>query len=125
MNRIYLIFLLFSLAACAGKGPIVDTKGLDRVAYQQDLQECQTYASEVNVAGQAAGSAAAGAVVGGAMGAVARYLTGVAAMRALGPGFPWGTVIVNVAGSFAMGVLVVALGHFGATTRNAVKSGSN
>ncbi|SFE31094.1 fluoride efflux transporter CrcB [Roseivivax sediminis] len=51
---------------------------------------------------------------GGAMGAVARYLTGAAAMRALGPGFPWGTVIVNVAGSFAMGVLVVALGHFGA-----------
>jgi CrcB protein len=47
--------------------------------------------------------------LGGAIGASARYLTGVAALRALGPGFPWGTLIVNVVGSFAMGVLVVAL----------------
>ncbi|SLN58835.1 Putative fluoride ion transporter CrcB [Roseivivax jejudonensis] len=52
--------------------------------------------------------------LGGAAGAVARYLTGAALMRALGPGFPWGTVAVNIAGSFAMGVLVVALAHLGA-----------
>ena len=46
---------------------------------------------------------------GGALGAGARYLVNVAAMRALGPGFPWATMVVNVAGSFLMGVLVVWL----------------
>ncbi len=46
--------------------------------------------------------------LGGALGASARYLTGIAALRLLGAGFPWGTLIANVAGSFAMGLLVVA-----------------
>lgn len=49
--------------------------------------------------------------LGGAMGAVCRYATGLAAARLLGKGYPWGTLIVNVAGSFLMGVLVVALLH--------------
>lgn len=53
--------------------------------------------------------------VGGALGSVARYLTNVSVMRTLGPGFPWQTVIVNVVGSFLMGVLVVWLGHKGLT----------
>ncbi|MCF1707584.1 fluoride efflux transporter CrcB [Tabrizicola sp. J26] len=53
--------------------------------------------------------------VGGALGSVARYLTNVSVMRTLGPGFPWQTVIVNVFGSFLMGVLVVWLGHKGLT----------
>ncbi len=52
---------------------------------------------------------------GGAIGASARYLAGVALTRALGPEFPWGTVAVNVIGSFLMGVLIVALGHVGGT----------
>ncbi len=52
--------------------------------------------------------------LGGAIGASGRYLTGVAAIRLMGPGFPWGTLAVNVLGSFAMGVLVVLLGHLGA-----------
>ncbi|MAQ85721.1 MAG: fluoride efflux transporter CrcB [Maritimibacter sp.] len=51
--------------------------------------------------------------LGGAVGASARYLTGLAAIRLIGPGFPWGTLIVNVAGSFLMGVLVVALAELG------------
>jgi fluoride exporter len=51
--------------------------------------------------------------LGGAIGSVARYLTNVAVMRGIGPGFPWGTVIVNVVGSFAMGVLVVWLAERG------------
>ncbi|MCT4555939.1 MAG: fluoride efflux transporter CrcB [Pelagimonas sp.] len=49
--------------------------------------------------------------IGGALGASARYLTGLAAARLLGKGFPWGTIIVNILGSFAMGVLVVTLLH--------------
>jgi len=47
--------------------------------------------------------------LGGALGASARYLVNVATMRLAGSGFPWATVIVNVAGSFLMGMLVVAL----------------
>jgi len=47
--------------------------------------------------------------LGGAIGASARYLTNVGAMRLFGPGFPWGTALVNVIGSFLMGVLVVVL----------------
>lgn len=43
---------------------------------------------------------------GGAIGAAARYLVGVQAVRLFGPDFPWGTMIVNVAGSFAMGVII-------------------
>lgn len=53
--------------------------------------------------------------LGGALGASGRYLCGVAAMRLLGPGFPWATLFVNVMGSFVMGVLVVVLAHFGGT----------
>ncbi|MFT7059167.1 MAG: CrcB protein [Pseudorhodobacter sp.] len=49
--------------------------------------------------------------LGGAIGASARYLVNVGALRAFGGGFPYGTVIVNVAGSFLMGVLVVTLAH--------------
>ena len=45
--------------------------------------------------------------LGGAIGASLRYLTNVSVMRIAGPGFPYGTIIANVLGSFAMGVLVV------------------
>ncbi len=43
---------------------------------------------------------------GGAVGAVARYLVYVLASQFLGTGFPFGTLIVNIVGSFIMGVLV-------------------
>ncbi|MEZ5843585.1 MAG: fluoride efflux transporter CrcB [Hyphomicrobiaceae bacterium] len=46
---------------------------------------------------------------GGALGAVARYAVTVAALRIFGPAFPWGTLAVNVVGSFLMGVLAAAL----------------
>ena len=51
--------------------------------------------------------------LGGAIGASCRYLTNVGAMRLLGSGFPYGTVMVNILGSFLMGVLVVAFAHRG------------
>jgi CrcB protein len=50
---------------------------------------------------------------GGAIGASGRYLTNVAVMRLAGSGFPWGTVVANLLGSFLMGVLVVVLAHKG------------
>ena len=53
--------------------------------------------------------------LGGALGASARYGVNVAAMRALGPGFPAGTFAVNVAGSFVMGALATLLALKGGT----------
>ncbi|MEM1344213.1 MAG: CrcB family protein, partial [Pseudomonadota bacterium] len=46
--------------------------------------------------------------LGGAAGASLRFLVVSWASRAL-PGFPWGTLIVNVVGSALMGVIAVAL----------------
>ena len=51
--------------------------------------------------------------LGGAIGACLRYLTSVGAMRVFGAGFPVGTLIVNIAGSFLMGVIVVVLAKKG------------
>jgi CrcB protein len=47
--------------------------------------------------------------LGGALGSVARYgCTGLAA-RVLGPSFPWGTLIVNAAGSLIIGFLATLM----------------
>ncbi len=51
--------------------------------------------------------------LGGAVGASLRYLTNLGAMRLIGPGFPLGTMVVNILGSFLMGVLVVVLARKG------------
>lgn len=53
--------------------------------------------------------------LGGALGATCRYLTNVAMKAMLGIGFPWGTLTVNVVGSFLMGGLVVLLERKGGT----------
>ena len=45
---------------------------------------------------------------GGALGSVARYLVGIGAGKWFSAGFPWGTLIVNVSGSFLIGVLAEA-----------------
>lgn len=43
--------------------------------------------------------------LGGALGSAARYLVAVAALRWLGPDFPWGTLIVNLVGAFLIGLV--------------------
>jgi fluoride exporter len=48
--------------------------------------------------------------LGGAVGSVLRYGVGVGAARWFGLAFPWGTLIVNVVGGFAMGVLAARFG---------------
>ncbi len=47
--------------------------------------------------------------LGGALGACARYGVAHFALRLLGPGFPYGTLIVNVGGSVLMGMLIEIL----------------
>ena len=47
--------------------------------------------------------------LGGALGATFRYATVLSATRILGAGFPVGTILVNILGSFIMGFLVIAL----------------
>ena len=51
--------------------------------------------------------------LGGAIGASGRYLVNVTATRVIGHGYPAGTLIVNVLGSFLMGVLFVVLAKKG------------
>ena len=46
---------------------------------------------------------------GGGAGSVLRWLTGLAALRAFGPQFPFGTLAVNAIGCFVMGLLFRAL----------------
>jgi CrcB protein len=47
--------------------------------------------------------------VGGGLGAVLRYGVNRMAFHLAGPGFPWGTAVVNIVGSLAMGLLIGAL----------------
>ena len=47
--------------------------------------------------------------LGGALGALGRFLATEWFARSLGAGFPFGTLLVNVTGSFAMAVIVETL----------------
>lgn len=51
---------------------------------------------------------------GGAVGSLARYALSSQITHWIGPGFPWGILIVNVIGCFAMGVIA----ELGALTLN-------
>jgi outer membrane lipoprotein SlyB len=51
-------------------GVIVDMKGVDPAKYQVDLNECGTYADQVDATGKVAGNAVGAAAVGGAVGAI-------------------------------------------------------
>ena len=44
--------------------------------------------------------------LGGAVGAVGRYLVGIYSGAWFGDGMPWSTFLVNIAGSFLLGVFV-------------------
>jgi CrcB protein len=53
---------------------------------------------------------------GGAIGAALRHLTGLLMLRLAGAAFPWGTLTVNILGSFAMGLFIELLARrFGAS----------
>ena len=46
------------------------------------------------------------ASLGGAIGAGLRFWVGSVTLRHFGPGFPWGTFIVNITGSLLMGIVI-------------------
>jgi CrcB protein len=54
--------------------------------------------------------------VGGGIGAALRHGVNIASLRLLGPGFPWGTLTVNVVGSLVMGLLAAWFAFKGAST---------
>jgi len=43
--------------------------------------------------------------IGAALGGVARYIVGQVFVQRFGPGFPYGTLFINVTGSFLIGVV--------------------
>lgn len=45
-------------------------------------------------------------MLGGATGSLARYIVGMAIMTRFGPRFPLGTLLINVTGSFFIGLLM-------------------
>ena len=49
-------------------------------------------------------------LVGGIVGGVARYAVSGFVARRIGETFPWGTLVVNISGSFAIGLLAAWLG---------------
>lgn len=50
-----------------------------------------------------------GAALAGGVGAVLRYLVDLGVARLAGRRFPWGILLVNLTGSFALGVVTTAL----------------
>jgi CrcB protein len=63
-------------------------------------------------------------IVGGGIGSGARYLVSTWVLSRWGTGFPWGTLSVNVLGSFVLGVVMqLGLGLLGAEARILVTTG--
>lgn len=50
-----------------------------------------------------------GAALAGGVGAALRYLVDVGVAKVAGRRFPWGILVVNLSGSFALGVVTAAL----------------
>jgi len=73
------IAVMCLLSACTTTDEIIiDQKGVNMNAYDQDLAECRTYASEVKTNEKTAKGAGSGALVGGLIGAITGGVDGAA-----------------------------------------------
>jgi CrcB protein len=52
--------------------------------------------------------------VGGALGSIARYWMALAVLALTGPAFPWGTILINILGSFVIAFFGTLTGVSGA-----------
>jgi CrcB protein len=52
-------------------------------------------------------------MLGSALGGLLRYWLGAGVAALTGPSFPWGTLLINVTGSFVIGLFAAALGERG------------
>ena len=55
--------------------------------------------------------------LGGALGAVARYGVNVGTVHFIGHGFPWATLVVNIVGSFLMGLMIAKFAQMNAVSQ--------
>lgn len=55
-------------------------------------------------------------VIGGGIGAGIRHLANIGALRLVGANYPWGTIAINIVGSFAMGLFIATLMRRGGST---------
>ncbi len=108
MKRIVAFAAGFVLTAAALSGctatsqPIVDTKGVDSNQYAKDNSECQNYADQANVAGDAAVGAVGGAAGGAALGAITGALVpGVSAGGGAAMGAATGGLVGLGAGAYS------------------------
>lgn len=85
--RSYILLIIAAWAAgCASHpDPIIDMKGVNPVAMEQDWNECESYSDQVIIGKGAAKGAAGGAVAGAATGAI-----GGNAEQGAGYGAIWG-----------------------------------
>ncbi|MCA0013640.1 fluoride efflux transporter CrcB [Mesorhizobium sp. B292B1B] len=52
-------------------------------------------------------------MAGGGIGAGIRHLANMGSLRLVGPNYPWGTMAINIVGSFAMGLFIATLARRG------------
>ena len=107
MNRFLAVAVTFGLAAAALTGctatsqPIVDTHGVDANQYAKDNSECQQYADQANVVGDAAVGTVGGAAGGAALGAITGALVpGVSAGSGAALGAASGAAVGLGAGAY-------------------------
>jgi outer membrane lipoprotein SlyB len=72
--RPLLVITALALSACsAHPDPIVDTTGVNMTVYAEDLEECKSFAGQIDPGTGMAKGAAAGAATGAAIGAISSH----------------------------------------------------
>lgn len=66
--KISIVVLGLSIQPANAQEFMIDSKGTDMSNYYSDLKECQAFAAEKSIAGEAIGGAVAGAAVGAVIG---------------------------------------------------------